>query len=485
MDRFHPRIAWDERAWLWNERLLLACFGNRALGVIALLILGLPFLVLVLVSLPLLAFLPLASRLRPPSGPLRVGMRDAVIAGRRVRFWYPADPASLGQRAQWLPQPALAIAAAYWKTTGLPRFVANVVALPAFLKRAPAAIGSGAAALPPPAGSEGWPVAVFSHGLLGCSSAYSSYCAEIASHGAVVLAIEHADGTAVLTEASGTLIPFLGKRPSEYENDEAWREAQTRQRVLEALRLIDELPKTAALKCPVDLQRLMLIGHSFGGATCLRLSAALATDAGLAAIAPWCTQRPSISALVLLDPWIEGCGDDVYDPAVMGSARQPTLIAMTQSMMFPTNAERIAKALAALAPAEPAAPFAYVELRRTRHQEASDFPTLMYPQCRLMCMAGGLPPRVALQRICDTSVGFLAASGAQQQHGWPSQARAAELVRGWLSTGKESDDEPDYLVHAASEGVQHPNQQPWKAPRAARRRPRSQRRTSKSPARTR
>ena len=39
-----------------------------------------------------------------------------------------------------------------------------------------------------PAGREGWPLVLWSHGLYGCAAGYSGVCAELASHGAVVVA---------------------------------------------------------------------------------------------------------------------------------------------------------------------------------------------------------------------------------------------------------------------------------------------------------
>lgn len=52
-----------------------------------------------------------------------------------------------------------------------------------------------------------FPVMVFSHGLGGMRTTYSYICADIASHGWVVAAIEHRDGSAslALTE-SGPVI---------------------------------------------------------------------------------------------------------------------------------------------------------------------------------------------------------------------------------------------------------------------------------------
>lgn len=49
--------------------------------------------------------------------------------------------------------------------------------------------------LPSEDGAQGRPVIVFSHGLAGFRSMYSVPCAELASQGYVVLAVEHCDGS--------------------------------------------------------------------------------------------------------------------------------------------------------------------------------------------------------------------------------------------------------------------------------------------------
>ena len=69
---------------------------------------------------------------------------------------------------------------------------------------------------PCPVGAEvlddSFPVVVFSHGLGGCMEMYSQLCTNMASHGFVVFALEHQDGSGCFAEtANGERIYY--KRP--------------------------------------------------------------------------------------------------------------------------------------------------------------------------------------------------------------------------------------------------------------------------------
>jgi hypothetical protein len=60
-----------------------------------------------------------------------------------------------------------------------------------------------------PSGSRGFPVLVSSHGLGGTRGISSSLLADIASHGTVVVALEHRDGSCILTTgADGLPLPY-------------------------------------------------------------------------------------------------------------------------------------------------------------------------------------------------------------------------------------------------------------------------------------
>mgnify|MGYP003305112772 CR=1 FL=1 len=54
-----------------------------------------------------------------------------------------------------------------------------------------------------------FPVVVFSHGVAGNRSLYSLICTELASQGYVVLALEHADGTASVAKVAGGARKYL------------------------------------------------------------------------------------------------------------------------------------------------------------------------------------------------------------------------------------------------------------------------------------
>jgi len=170
------------------------------------------------------------------------------------------------------------------------------------------------------------------------------------------------------------------------------------------------------------------MGHSFGGGAVLEAVAALAKK-------PDAPRTPRVAAAVLLDPWLFGCSDAVYAPSTHAAVGVPTMCVNTQTLMFPSNAHMIGRALHAVGEAAAPRTVAWLEAAGTRHQEASDFAAIGYPLLRLMCMAGALRPRESLGRHTAATVGFLAHTGAQPLSGCPQQQRAKELVAALLGEG--------------------------------------------------
>lgn len=117
-----------------------------------------------------------------------------------------------------------------------------------------------------------FPVIIFSHGLGGNRLIYSSICSDLASHGFIVAAIEHREGSASL--AKGVDDEWI-----KYDNvpPEVWgfRHHQLRHRVSETELCLTALDQIAAksresgpnFKGKLNMKCVVMAGHSFGGAT--------------------------------------------------------------------------------------------------------------------------------------------------------------------------------------------------------------------------
>lgn len=145
------------------------------------------------------------------------------------------------------------------------------------------------------------PLIVFSHGLAGHRSMYAIICAELASHGYMVFALEHADGTASAAKLPGSnqylFYTGLGGQDGQ-ENKTRYRIAEMKMArvVLKNLNNFDGLCGLSLSKSrnpreffrdTMDTRCLAALGHSYGGAT----------------VAELCSSDPSYSCGVSLDPW--------------------------------------------------------------------------------------------------------------------------------------------------------------------------------------
>jgi platelet-activating factor acetylhydrolase len=137
-----------------------------------------------------------------------------------------------------------------------------------------------------------FPVAIFSHGLSGMRTMYSNICGNLASRGFIVIAIEHADGSACTTTRLNNQMELPYYHPSEKDirdgetKDQAllrFRRTQLSHRVKEvdnAVSVLNHLnrgeidhvdrsneEKERILQCfksRLDFDNMVLVGHSFG-----------------------------------------------------------------------------------------------------------------------------------------------------------------------------------------------------------------------------
>ncbi|KAF2401687.1 hypothetical protein EJ06DRAFT_507820 [Trichodelitschia bisporula] len=153
----------------------------------------------------------LVPSLPPYSGPYPVGSCDVELSAADLpspgspppnapatiafRLFYPAAGSGPSRPIRWLPSPQKAHFAAYARFLGAGSLLSTAVSLaPNVLYYTTIPARRNAPLLHPP--GPAWPVLVFSHGLAGSRNAYSALLGELASHGIIVVAPEHRDGSA-------------------------------------------------------------------------------------------------------------------------------------------------------------------------------------------------------------------------------------------------------------------------------------------------
>ncbi|KXS11999.1 hypothetical protein M427DRAFT_137566 [Gonapodya prolifera JEL478] len=238
-----------------------------------------------------------------------------------LRVFYPSTgtrrttPRQKLRKPYW--QPSVNYARGLATFAKMPNWVAYVGIYPVFsFATVPATVD--ADLLNPPATDDGakdaFPVVVFSHGLAGNKTMYSDLCGEMASRGSVVVAIEHHDGTATAADLAGGDVIYY-HHPTWPDSNHAasfsFRGNQIQRRVREvhaALWAVWALntgttpgsgstsTATSTVRHPLaaanllegttgsefdyaqfrgrlDLDRLVMAGHSFGGATVMAVLA--------------------------------------------------------------------------------------------------------------------------------------------------------------------------------------------------------------------
>lgn len=116
------------------------------------------------------------------------------------RVFYPCKEESEQKRVRWIPSPQREYISAYARFLGANSAFAGVFSLlPQLLYYISMPVHQNADILDPPMKSQRWPVMIFSHGLGGSRNAYSHICGSLASHGVVVVAPDHRDGSSPLS----------------------------------------------------------------------------------------------------------------------------------------------------------------------------------------------------------------------------------------------------------------------------------------------
>ena len=170
-----------------------------------------------------------------------------------------------------------------------------------------------------------WPIIVFSHGISAGMYEYQAFCEELASKGFVVIAVNHTYGNHMVQFPDGRII----------RNKINWGDLPRPERV--ALRnkeqeiwvqdigfIIQEIEK-GQFKLNLDLNRLFIVGHSFGGSTAIqslrkfqRVKAAVNLDGALAGVNPLkILEKPAL--MVMASGGHKGSSEEIKEMMKMSS----------------------------------------------------------------------------------------------------------------------------------------------------------------------
>lgn len=201
-----------------------------------------------------------------PTGPYAIGARTMYLSdpdreekhggGPRnfvVEVWYPAEAGAEGGRAIYRDPGAL-----------LARSYHHRLVQTHAIKEAKA-LGRQA----------GWPIVFFSPSSGGYRTQNSFLCEDLASHGYVVVGVDHPYSSSRVVMQDGKVIHSLPSDWLQIATQESWRASQPIVESTLETRAADVLYAWKALEAqgslPIDFRRAAAIGHSFGGAVAAEL----------------------------------------------------------------------------------------------------------------------------------------------------------------------------------------------------------------------
>ncbi|TFK13363.1 thioredoxin domain-containing protein 17 [Platysternon megacephalum] len=254
-----------------------------------------------------------AQSLRLPhgKGPHQVGCTDVMVGPNRkglfFRLFYPCLPQEGAEQPLWIPRREYCDGLADYINL---KWCTRLLGVTFGSYRVPVSWNG-----PFKACGSRYPLIIFSHGLGAFRTVYSAVCAEMASRGFLVMALEH--------------------RVQEGRKEFRFRNPQVHQRANECvrgLRLVQDISSgkavtnvlhkgfdLSALKESVDLTKVAVMGHSFGGATAI-----LALS-----------KEDHFRCAVALDAWMFPLKNDLYHKVT-----KPVLFINTEKFQ---TAESVAK----------------------------------------------------------------------------------------------------------------------------------------------
>ena len=236
---------------------------------------------------------------------------------------------------------------------------------------------------------EKYPVLIFSHGITGSRHLHQILFEHLASKGYVVFAPDHSFDANLTIFPDGKIADYRSEITGHPDSVEI-REKQINTRALDIGFIIDQTRKIESgiidskLSGKLNLDKVALGGHSYGGATAILAS----------------RNNEIIKACVVLDGWISPIPDKVISEGI----NVPFLFMGRPSWDdsdYPGNYERLADLITHSSNEK------YdLRINQTLHLDYTDIP-LMSPLVKHVMDVGDLKPSTTLSLINDLVLGFL------------------------------------------------------------------------------
>ena len=234
-----------------------------------------------------------------------------------------------------------------------------------------------------------YPIFIFSHGITGSRHLHQILFEHLASKGYIVFAPDHSFDANLTIFPDGKIADYRSEITGHPDSIQI-RDKQINTRALDIGFIIDQIRKIetgmidSKLSGKLDLNRVALGGHSYGGATAILAS----------------HNHEIIKACVVLDGWISPIPDKIISDGI----NIPFLFMGRPSWDdsdYPGNYERLATLIARSSNEK-------YDLRidQTLHLDYTDIP-LMSPLVKHVMDVGELSPSTTLSLINDLVLGFL------------------------------------------------------------------------------
>jgi dienelactone hydrolase len=234
-----------------------------------------------------------------------------------------------------------------------------------------------------------YPVFIFSHGITGSRHLHQILFEHLASKGYVVFAPDHSFDANLTIFPDGRIADYRSEITS-HPDSARMREKQINTRAFDIGFIIDQIRKIetgiidSKLSGKLDLNRVALGGHSYGGATAILAS----------------HNHEIVKACVVLDGWISPIPDKVISKGI----NVPFLFMGRPSWDdsdYPGNYERLANLIAHSSNKK------YdLRINHTLHLDYTDIP-LMSPLVKYVIDVGELSPSTTISLVNDLVLEFL------------------------------------------------------------------------------